>query len=90
VVELEKIIIVQTKLPEDVLEELKRKTGENTTKEALVKAIDHYLYCFNIKKDQKETKKVKKRRSGRIPVYLSEIFEKYEKYKMREGISNIE
>jgi hypothetical protein len=73
---LERIIIVQTKLPEDVLEELKRKTGESTTKEALAKAIDHYLYCFNVEKDQKTPRKVR-RRGGRFPVYLNQLFEKY-------------
>ncbi len=40
-----KIIHAQTVLPEDVLEELKKKTGEVTTKDALAKAVEHYLVC---------------------------------------------
>jgi hypothetical protein len=74
---VEKIIIVQTKLPEDVLDELKQKTGEATTKEALAKAINHYINCFMAEKEQKNVRKVRKRRSGRIPVYLNQLFEKY-------------
>jgi len=42
---LAKIVHAQTVLPEDVLEELKRKTGEMTTKDALAKAVEHYLTC---------------------------------------------
>ena len=74
---MEKIIIVQTKLPEDILEELKKKTGESTTKEALSKAINHYINCFMAEKEQKNVRRVRKRRSGRIPVYLNQLFEKY-------------
>lgn len=74
---VEKIIIVQTKLPEGILEELKKKTGESTTKEALAKAINHYINCFMAEKEQKSVRRVRKRRSGRIPVYLNQLFEKY-------------
>ena len=73
---VEKLVIVQTKLPEDVLAELKKKTGEKTTKEALAKAIDHYLECKHVEATPK-VPKVKRRRSGRIPVYLNNIFEQY-------------
>ncbi|AEA47453.1 hypothetical protein Arcve_1450 [Archaeoglobus veneficus SNP6] len=73
---VEKLVIVQTKLPEDVLAELKKKTGEKTTKEALAKAIDHYLECSNIEPTPKVSG-AKKRRSGRLPVYLNNIFEQY-------------
>jgi len=83
---VEKIIIVQTKLPEDVLEELKKKTGEATTKEALAKAINHYIQCFVAEKEQRPIKRAKRRRSGRIPVYLNQLFEKYKIDK--ESISN--
>lgn len=75
---MEKIIIVQTKLPKDTLEELKKKTGESTTKEALSKAINHYIDCFMAEKEHKKVRKAKKRRSGRIPVYLNQLFEKYD------------
>ena len=57
---MSKIIIGTTKLPEDVIEELKKKTGEKTIKDALAKAIDHYLMCFKTKEMEKESKKVKK------------------------------
>jgi hypothetical protein len=40
-----KIVHAQTVLPEEVLKELKRKTGENTTKDALARAVEHYLNC---------------------------------------------
>uniref|UniRef100_A0A7C4S567 Uncharacterized protein n=1 Tax=Geoglobus ahangari TaxID=113653 RepID=A0A7C4S567_9EURY len=40
-----RIVHAQTVLPEEVLEELKRKTGEMTTKDALAKAVEHYLIC---------------------------------------------
>jgi len=40
-----KIVHAQTVLPEDTLKELKRKTGESTTKDAIAKAIEHYLKC---------------------------------------------
>ena len=40
-----KIVHAQTVLPEEELEELKRKTGEKATKDAIAKAIEHYLQC---------------------------------------------
>ncbi len=40
-----KIVHAQTVLPEDVLEELKKKTGESATKDAIAKAVEHYLKC---------------------------------------------
>ncbi len=40
-----KIVHAQTLLPEDILKDLKEKTGEEATKDALAKAIDHYLIC---------------------------------------------
>ena len=69
-----RLVIVQTKLPEDVLIELKKKTKEETTKEALAKAIYHYLECkyTEITTETTSPKEVKKR-AGRIPVYLHEI-----------------
>lgn len=42
---MEKYFHVQTVLPSDTFDELKRKTGEKTTKDALMKAIEHYLFC---------------------------------------------
>ncbi|AEA47096.1 MAG: hypothetical protein DRO98_00990 [Archaeoglobales archaeon] len=40
-----KIVHAQTVLPEHVLEELKKKTGESATKDAIAKAVEHYLMC---------------------------------------------
>lgn len=41
----ERKVVVTTPLRAGVLEELKRKSGETTTKKALVKAVEHYLEC---------------------------------------------
>ncbi len=41
----EKKVVVTTPLAVDVLEELKYRTGETTTKKALVEAVNHYLEC---------------------------------------------
>ncbi len=40
-------VYAQTVLTEDMLKELKRKTGEVSTKDALYKAVVHYLKCPN-------------------------------------------
>ncbi len=40
-----KIVHAQTVLPLDLLNELLEKTGEKTTKDALYKAVVHYLEC---------------------------------------------
>ncbi len=51
-----KIVHAQTVLPEDVLEQLKKKTGESTTKDALAKAVEHYLKCPYVHEDTFEKK----------------------------------
>lgn len=40
-----RIVHVQTVLTEEVLEQLKKKSGEKTTKDALNRAVEHYLRC---------------------------------------------
>lgn len=40
-----KIMHVQTVLMVDDIEALKAKTGESNTKDALAKAVSHYLEC---------------------------------------------
>lgn len=40
-----KIAHAQTVLYQSEIHELKTKTGETQTKEALAKAVDHYLKC---------------------------------------------
>ena len=42
---MSKIMHVQTVLAVDELETLKQKTGESSTKEALAKAVHHFLEC---------------------------------------------
>lgn len=44
-----KLVHAQTILEEDQLEELKERTREHTTKDAISKAIDHYLECKDTK-----------------------------------------
>ncbi|MFO7968416.1 MAG: DUF5371 family protein [Archaeoglobaceae archaeon] len=39
------IVHAQTVLNEDTLKELKQKTGENATKDAIATAVDHFLRC---------------------------------------------
>ncbi len=82
---MEKYIIAQTKLPEDTIQKLKEKTGESTIKEALARAIEHYLTCAYVEPPKKG--KQKKRRSGRLPVYLTELVEQY-KSLISEEMSN--
>jgi len=40
-----KIVHAQTVITEDDLKALKEKTGEPSTKDAIAKAIEHYLTC---------------------------------------------
>jgi hypothetical protein len=40
-----KIVHVQTVLMDEELSALKQKTGEETTKDALAAAVQHYLEC---------------------------------------------
>lgn len=40
-----KIVHAQTVLAEESLNELKKKTGENATKDAISVAVNHYLRC---------------------------------------------
>lgn len=40
-----KIVHAQTVLTEESLNELKKKTGENATKDAIAMAVNHYLRC---------------------------------------------
>ncbi len=39
------IVHAQTVLDESTLSELKKKTGENATKDAIATAVDHFLRC---------------------------------------------
>jgi len=46
-----RIVHVQTVLLEDELAELKQKTNEETTKDAVAAAIYHYLECAHTHED---------------------------------------
>ena len=46
-------VFARTVLPEEWLEELKKKTGIPTTKDALAEAVKHYLECPNIEDRKK-------------------------------------
>jgi hypothetical protein len=50
---MERLIHCQTVMDERTLLLLKRKTGENSTKDALMKAINHYLVCHSIREGRK-------------------------------------
>ncbi len=82
---MEKYIIAQTKLPEDQLRKLKEKTGESTIKDALAKAIEHYLVCAYV--EPPKNSQPKKRRSGRLPVYLTELVEQYREMISENGVN---
>lgn len=69
---MRKWIYVNIELPEDTIQELKEKTGSDSTKDALYTAITHYLECFFANEGSKEGLK-EKRKGGRTPVYLTPI-----------------
>ncbi|MFO7967803.1 MAG: DUF5371 family protein [Archaeoglobaceae archaeon] len=80
---MKKFVNSTTVISESVLQELKEKSGENSTKEALVKAVYHYLYCpYTHDGDEMELNRnnehegTKRNLCGRKPVYLSKIQEK--------------
>ncbi len=55
-----KIMHVQTVIVEDDLEALKKKTGETATKDALAKAVHHYLDCEYTQAEDMWAKKLEK------------------------------
>jgi len=69
-----KLIKVYIPLPEDIIEALKAKSGEHTIKDALAKAVYHYLNCpYTPPKPKKSSKKSFK---GRKPLHLIPIITK--------------
>lgn len=54
-----KLVHVQTIIEEERLVELKERTGEHATKDALSKAIDHYLVCENAEVKNTKVKNTK-------------------------------
>jgi hypothetical protein len=59
-IKMAKIMHVQTVLMEDDIEALKLKTGESTTKDAIAKAVAHYLECEYTKVEDMFAKKLEK------------------------------
>ncbi len=55
-----KIMHAQTVLTEDDIEALKKKTGESSTKDAIAKAVTHYLECEYTKVEDMWAKKLEK------------------------------
>lgn len=47
-----KIVYVQTVVFEEELEKLKELSGETSTKDALRKAVEHYLKCPHVGKEK--------------------------------------
>ncbi len=58
--QMSKIMHVQTVLMVDDIEALKAKTGETSTKDALAKAVQHYLECEYTQNEDMWTKKLEK------------------------------
>ncbi len=55
-----KIMHAQTVLTVDDIEALKQKTGESSTKDAIAKAVTHYLECEYTQVEDMWTKKLEK------------------------------
>jgi hypothetical protein len=55
-----KIMHAQTVLTVDDIEALKQKTGESSTKDAVAKAVTHYLECEYTQVENMWTKKLEK------------------------------
>jgi hypothetical protein len=69
-----KLINVYIPLPEDIIEALKAKSGEYTIKDALAKAVYHYLDCpYTTPQPKKPSKKSFK---GRKPLHLVTLLTK--------------
>jgi hypothetical protein len=70
----DRLIQVYVPLPEDIIEALKAKSGECTIKDALAKAVYHYLNCpYTTPQPKKQSKKSFK---GRKPLYLLTLLTK--------------
>ena len=65
-----KLLIVQTRIPIEKIEQLKMKSGKNTIKDALSEAVYHYLYCPLARKIDEE---IERSRRGRKPLYLKKV-----------------
>jgi len=68
-VRIKRYKIIRVDIPEDVLKKLKAKTGEKTAKDAIFKAVEHYIGCSWTESNKRR----KKRKAGRHPVYLAKL-----------------
>jgi hypothetical protein len=59
-IKMVKIMHAQTVLTEDDIEALKTKTGESSTKDAIAKAVSHYLECEYTKVEDMFAKKLER------------------------------
>ncbi len=59
-VNMAKIMHAQTVLTMEDIESLKQKTGESSTKDALAKAVTHYLECEYTQVEDMWAKKLEK------------------------------
>jgi hypothetical protein len=59
-IKMVKIMHAQTVLTEEDIEALKTKTGESSTKDAIAKAVTHYLECEYTKVEDMFAKKLEK------------------------------
>jgi len=48
-----RIKYIQIPLPEETIEQLKKKTRKKTNKDAIMEAIEHYLKCPCVEKEIK-------------------------------------
>jgi hypothetical protein len=51
-----RLVHSQTVLTEEVLAQLKERSGESTTKDALAKAVEHYIQCPYTDSDMLESR----------------------------------
>lgn len=70
-----RFITATTSLTESDLEELKRKTGKSSNKEALGTAVAHYISCFCEDKYERieHVEEKERSRAGRKPFYLAKL-----------------
>lgn len=66
-------IVVKSDLNKKDLEELKKKTGENTYKEAIKTAVNHYICCPYADRSRNKLEEEERSKAGRKPLYLAKI-----------------
>ncbi len=70
-----KLKIVQVPLRKEVVEELKRRSGKDTIKDALSEAVYHYINCPYANRIRVKARVSKMR--GRKPLYLKDFIEEH-------------